>query len=115
MSYHVQLFSRETRARYEAAEGPGFFGDPANLVALAQADREYLVTCLEQVGFHEGKQSGDARDFTNDAWPAEALLTDTGLYLSASGENSIFEILMFASESLTDNLTKFDPQTGIWE
>ena len=45
-----------------------------------------------------------------------ALLTETCLYLVASGEDGIFEINMTASEFTdTGEFLKYDPQDGGWE
>ena len=47
---------------------------------------------------------------------ADALLTKTGVYLSASGKEAIFEIQMWASEWTAGGAyVKYDPQEGKWE
>ncbi|MDQ3366304.1 MAG: hypothetical protein M3680_12840 [Myxococcota bacterium] len=115
MSYHVQLFQRATQTRFEAANDPAFFEDEKNLVAFTAANRERLVSRLELVGFVAGTQDERGRRFVNEEWGAEAVLTDAGLYLSGSGEDAVFEISMFASESVDNDVVKFDPQDGTWE
>ncbi|APR75765.1 Hypothetical protein A7982_01111 [Minicystis rosea] len=115
MSYSVHVFPRALEAAYEEADDPSFFEDDANLVAFDAAVLEHLVSALERSGFIEGKKTKDARHFANAEWPATALLTPTGLYLSASGVDGIFEIGMFASELADDTLAKFDPHEGAWE
>ncbi len=115
MSYHVQIFRRETQAAYEAADDPAFFEQAEAFTPFTKDDLELLVERLELNGFTPGKPRGKDRTFTCAEWKADALLTDVGLYLSGSGEDSIFEILMMTSELASEDLAKFDPQAGGWE
>jgi hypothetical protein len=117
MSYHVWLVRREARAKFEAAGGADFFEHEANLSPLTEANLRHLARRLELAGFVGGGAGDPPRRYRNDDWPAEALLTASALYLSCPFGDAVFEVGMFASESVSDNeeLAKFDPQDGSWE
>lgn len=115
MSYSVHVFPSATRARAEKHRGPGdFFEDRENLEPFTKAQLARLAKELEGVGFRAGAPTkrGDL-SFANHELGATALLTARGLYLTASGEEAIAELLMFGSELTEDGeLARFDPQEG---
>jgi hypothetical protein len=83
--------------------------EPFTKAQLARLAKE-----LEGVGFRAGAPTkrGDL-SFANHELGATALLTARGLYLTASGEEAIAELLMFGSELTEDGeLARFDPQEG---
>ena len=113
MSYSVHLYPRAFEKKFKAANDPGFLEDEANLIPFAAADTEHLVEQLALRGFVEGKKRKEGRTFQNEDWGASALLTASGLYLSASGDGT-FEILMFGDEVASAKIAKFDPQEETW-
>ena len=113
MSTSVHLFPRALEKTFKAAKDPSFFEDDANLIPFAEKVVNGLVEALELRGFVEGKKTSLGRTFRNKAWGAEALLNESGLYLSASGDG-VFEILMFGDEVASEEIAKFDPQEGSW-
>ncbi len=113
MSYSVHLYPRAFEKKFKAAKDPDFLEDKANPVRFAPAVVKGLVEQLELRGFVEGKKSKAGRIFRNEDWGAEALLTESGLYLSAGGDGT-FEILMFGDEMADYEIAKFDPQEGTW-
>ena len=116
MSYHVQLFHRNTKERADKETNlADFFDSESNLAPFTKMQIKALTTKLELVGFEKKKGKGSTLRFENQELGAEAMLTDCGLYLSASGEDAIFEISMFASEWAGKDLLKYDPQAGGWE
>jgi hypothetical protein len=114
MSYSVDVYPIAFKVKCEKAKGRNLHEDPANLVPFDDASMERILEQLELVGFTELKKDSFGRHFLNREWPAEALLHDCGLYLSAHGEG-VFEILMFGSEISEDTLARYDPQQGTWE
>jgi hypothetical protein len=114
VSYHVQIFRREVEAAFAMAKDPAFFEKPAALPPLTEENVASLREPLELVGFTKGKSDGRGQHFTHPDWSADAVLTPSALYLSASSDG-IFEIGMMASELAGEDLAKFDPQLGTWE
>ena len=99
--------------KFKKAKDPAFFENADNFIAFDAKLVERLINALEIRGFTEGKKTKAGRTFQQEEWKAEALLTKTGLYLSASGEG-IFEIGMFGDEEADEEIAKFDPQEGSW-
>lgn len=114
MSYHVHVHARGTEIQYREV-GPSIFEHPERLTPLTPAGRATLEEELRLRGFAKRSESDGAVHFEQPEWKCEAMLTETGLYLSASGESAIFEILMFGSEVANDDFAKYDPQLGTWE
>lgn len=114
MSYSVHVFPRALEAKFKKAKKRDLFEDEANLVSFDEAALDRILEQLELVGFAESKKEKRGRHFRNEEWPAEAVLTERGLYLSASGDG-VFEILQFGSEMADETLAKYDPQEGTWE
>jgi hypothetical protein len=114
MSYSVRIHSRKVEAQYDRV-GSAIFDEPSGLEPLTKAQTARIRARLELVGFSKPKKTKAGLQFLNQAWDAEALLTASGLSLSASGRDAIFEVSMFASELADGDLAKFDPQEGLWE
>src|SRR4051812_32944246 len=88
MSYSVHLYPRALEKKFKAAKDPEFIEDKANLIPWTPAVVKGLVEQLEVRGFAESKKSKAGRVFRNKDWGAEALLTESGLYLSAGGDGT---------------------------
>jgi hypothetical protein len=113
MSTSVHLYPRALEKKFQAAKDPSFLEEKANLIPFSAEVLKELVEALELRGFDEGKKNKFGRTFQNELWGAEALVTETGVFLSASGEG-VFEILMFGDEIASKEIAKFDPQEGSW-
>ena len=116
MSYDIHLFRRETKEKYDADNGEDFFENEQNLVKFSKEQWKELYDRLVIYGFFVESKSefGTNFGFEEDD-SVSALLGDTGLYFSASGEDGIFEISMTASEFTdTGEYCKFDPQNDEW-
>ena len=114
MSYSVHVFRREIQAKVEAHGLGAVLENDSLRPSFDAATLEGLGENLEMRGFASVRSDEHGRHFTHEGWGAEALLSSTGLYLTASGEG-IFEILMVGSELADDELVKYDPQEGSWE
>ena len=116
MSHSVHIYPRQLQVKFDASKDPGFFENENNLVPWTKGQREAISNRLALVGFTRDKKNKNSVRFSHDEWHANALLTDTGLYLSGPlGGNTVFEISMFASELAGEDFAKFDPQDGTWE
>jgi len=116
MSYDIQLYRKEVKEKERKAEDENFFDNENNLLPFTPAQKTYLKERLLTYDYaieHEDKDTLSYRN-KNEEY-ASALLTDRGLYFSASGE-AIFEISMTASEFTdTSEFVKYDPQADGWE
>lgn len=115
MSYHVQILRRETQTKYDEAGRPDFFESGGQLVPFTRDDLDELRSQLELRGYAEREVTSRGTIFAKEDVGAEALLTDSCLYLRGSGVDAVFEIGMFASEVASETFAKFDPQDGSWE
>jgi hypothetical protein len=117
MSYHVYVVRNETRDRaIEQGSPADFFEREKDLEPFTKAQLKELSSRLEMVGFKKARAKGDELRFENRDLGASALLSKRALYLTASGEEAVFEIQMIASEWAGEGqLAKFDPQAGEWE
>jgi len=117
MSFSMHIFRKEVQVAQEAAGNAEFFEDPANLLPFTEEQKEKLRQRLEKYKYRECGRDGERTfyEFDDGNAFAQALLTGSGLYFSASGEG-IFEISMTSSE-FTDSgeFAKYDPQEGGWE
>jgi hypothetical protein len=117
MSYDIQLFRKETKEKHDNYESEGFFEKEENLEKFSKEQRKQIFDRLVRYGYvlETEKESKTTFGFKNDN-TVSALLTENGLYLSASGEDGIFEINMTASEFTdTGEFLKYDPQDSGWE
>lgn len=116
MSYHVYLFSKQTRTARKADARSDWLEDDSAMTPFTPEERATLASNLALTGFVQTSTDGDTERFENDQLGASALLSARGLYLSATGDG-VFEILMFGSEWAGDGDTfaKYDPQENSWE
>lgn len=113
MSTSVHLYPRALEKKFKKAKDSSFLEDKTNLIPFSTKVLKELVEALELRGFAEGKKNKFGRTFQHELWGAEALVTETGVFLSASGDG-VFEILMFGDEIADKEIAKFDPQEGSW-
>lgn len=117
MSYDIQLYRKESKEKFDTSENNDFFGVEDNLVKFSNEQRQQLFDRLVRYGYiKENEQENKITFGFKTDKTVRALLTGNGLYLSASGEDGIFEINMTASEFTdTGDFLKYDPQDGGWE
>jgi hypothetical protein len=117
MSYHINLYRKEVKKAFKKAKRPDFFEAENNFILpftpeqSAQLKKSllayhYQIENETAIGTHFGHKNDKS---------VVAVLMQSCLSFSASGENGIFEIMMTASEFASDTFAKFDPQTGKWE
>ncbi len=115
MSYHVELYRKEVKAKQLASGDEGFFENENNLLPFTDEQFESLKERLQDYGYSIQKEGKEIQLGFEADESISVLLTRSGLYFSASGEG-IFEIGMTASEFTdTDEFAKYDPQEGGWE
>jgi hypothetical protein len=117
MSYHIHLYRKEVKKAFKKAKQPNFFEDENNIILAFTPEQSAKLT-KSLLAYHYQIESETASDLHFGHKKDEsvsALLTQSCLSFSASGENGIFEIMMTASEFAGDDFAKFDPQTGKWE
>jgi len=114
MGCDIELYRQEVRQAYEAAGDECFLDNKDNIACFSQEQRTKLSERLQRYGYRILSNSPATTTYTNG--DSEALLTDRGVYFSAPWGDSVFDMLMTASE-FTDSgeFAKFDPQTGQWE
>jgi hypothetical protein len=117
MSYDIQLHRKETKDKHKHYIGEDFFENEENLVHFSTSQKQELFNRLIRYGYFV--ESENAKEttfgFKSDA-SIRALLTEAGLYFSASGEDGVFEMCMTASEFTdTNEFLEYDPQNGGWE
>jgi hypothetical protein len=117
MSYDVQLFSRQTREREQKNNDENFFDNEENLVPFTKHEHEVLTSRLFNCDYALKTENQIGKVFAHTEFSISVLLTDRGLYFTASwNEESIFEAGMTASEFTdTGEFVKYDPQQGGWE
>ena len=116
MSYDVQLYRKEVKEKQLASGADDFFENEANLLPFTATQFEELKQRLLSYDYViEHEKDGMIRfGFSNDGGTS-ALLTNTCLFFSSTGEG-IFEIGMTASEFTdTEEFAKYDPQQDGWE
>jgi len=117
MSYDIQLHKKETKEKFDTYESDDFFEKEQNLDKFSKEQKQQLFDRLVNYGYivETDQENETTFGFKNDK-TVRALLTENGLYLSASGEDGIFEINMTASEFTdTGEFLKYDSQDGGWE
>jgi len=117
MSYDIQLFRTETKAREQEMNDEAFFENEKNLEPFTKEQHEELKERLSDYDYILQSESDAGLEFKNQHYSIDALLTDRGLYFTASfDEESIFEAGMTASEFTdTGDFVKYDPQNEGWE
>ena len=117
MSYDIQLFRRETKEKEQKSDDETFFERETNLEPFTKEQYEELKQRLENYGYVPKSKIGNTLTFTHAQYSINVLLTDKGLYFTASfDEDSIFEAGMTASEfTNTGDFVKYDPQNNGWE
>lgn len=117
MSYEIQLCRKETKEEFDTYEKDDFFEIEENLLKFSKEQRQQLFDRLIRYGYIEETKNLIETSFGfKSIKTIRALLTETCLYLVASGEDGIFEINMTASEFTdTGEFLKYDPQDGGWE
>ncbi|MDR1451600.1 MAG: hypothetical protein LBI57_04620 [Helicobacteraceae bacterium] len=114
MSYTVSIFRKEAKQAEEQSRNKDFFENDMNILPFSAEQRNKLKERLLRYEYKIASQSPKRITFENGA--KTALLTDRGLYFSASMGDGIFEISMTASEFTDDkDFAKYDPQAGGWE
>jgi hypothetical protein len=114
MGYDVSIYRHEVRQAQEQSGSKDFFEDDENILPFSLEQREKLKDRLLRYEYKVESDSPTQTTFEHEA-KASALLTERGLYFSASGEG-IFEISMTSSEFTdTGEFAKYDPQNGGWE
>jgi hypothetical protein len=116
MSYSVQLFNKKVKDQQKSYGKADFFENEANFDGFSSEQRQSIEARLIRYSFVLENEKENHMLFSYKHDPTvSALLTDSGLYFSASGDG-IFEIMMTASEFTdTGEFLKYDPQTGVWE
>jgi hypothetical protein len=117
MSYGIQLFRIETKEREQRLSIESFFENEINIEPFTKKQFEELKERLLIYDYVLKTKSENGLEFTHPAYSISALLTDRGLYFTASfDKENIFEAGMTASE-FTDNgyFAKYDPQNNGWE
>ena len=117
MSYQIILSTSATKEKQLESGTPEFFEDEENFIHFSELQFEKLKSGLETWDYNEldQEENGDI-SFKHEAGYADALLTKSALYFSASSEDGIFEIMQTASEMCdTGEFARYDPQTGEWE
>lgn len=116
MSYQVQLFPLEVKKAYFLSKSPGFLEKVENLIPFTAGQKQRLKDRLSKYGYRQQRTDPYGHHYVFDEDESiNALLTDHGLYFSATGEGA-FEIGMTASEFTdTEEFAKYDPQNGGWE
>lgn len=117
MSYDIQLYSTETKAKEQQAGDKNFFDNEHNLVPFSNEQVQRLRDRLIEYDYVLEKEDQHGARFRHAEYSISALLTGRGLYFTAGwGEENIFEAGMAASE-FTDSgeFEKYDPQNGGWE
>ncbi|KMQ62968.1 hypothetical protein ACM46_13500 [Chryseobacterium angstadtii] len=118
MSYHIQLFSIETKEREQAADNDSFFDREDNLASFTAKQTAELKERLLKYQYELVREDDSGSHFNHpDEDFGTVLLTEKGLYFNANlSENSIFEVGMTASEFTdTGEFAKYDPQQEGWE
>ena len=116
MSYHIQLFRTETKEREQKLNCEDFFDNEENLEPFTELQIQQLKQRLSVYEYVLTEKNTFGFNFSDPEY-GTALLTDRGLYFSASSEeDSIFEVGMIASEFTdTEEFVKYDPQSEGWE
>ncbi|TWH98765.1 hypothetical protein IQ05_03221 [Flavobacterium tiangeerense] len=117
MSNNIQLHRKETKDKFDTYATDDFFENEENLEKFSQEQKQQLFDRLVRYGYavETEKENETTFGFKNDK-TVRALLTENGLYLTASGVDGIFEINMTASEFTdTGEFLKYDPQDAEWE
>lgn len=117
MSYDIQLFRTETREREQKQNDESFFENESNMEPFTKQQYEELRERLLSYDYVLETENENELAFKHAYYSIHALLTDRGLYFTASfDEQCIFEAGMTASE-LTDtgDFVKYDPQNDGWE
>ncbi|WP_142688168.1 hypothetical protein [Chitinophaga polysaccharea] len=117
MSYDIQLYSTETKAKEQQSGDKNFFDNKDNLVPFSKEQVQQLKERLINYDYILEREDKNGLTFRHAEYGISALLTGRGLYFTAGwGEENIFEAGMAASE-FTDSgeFEKYDPQNGGWE
>ena len=117
MSYDIQLFRPETKEREQKQHDESFFENENNLEPFTKSQYEELKERLLNYDYVLQSEDENGLAFTHAYYAIETLLTDRGLYFTASfDEECIFEAGMTASEFTdTGDFVKYDPQNDGWE
>lgn len=114
MGYSVYICRKETKQMQQLAKNDDFWEDEQNILPFSDEQRKVLKDRLLQYKYEIISDTSNGTTFADSN--SEALLTNSVLYFSAPFGDSVFEILMTASE-FTDSgeFAKYDPQTDEWE
>lgn len=117
MSYDIQLFRTETKEREQKLKDESFFEKEQNIEPFTPQQYEELKERLLTYDYVLESESENGLAFAHLYYAIQALLTDRGLYFTASfDEECIFEAGMTASEFTdTGDFVKYDPQNDGWE
>jgi hypothetical protein len=116
MSYNIQIFRNETKAREQKLHDENLFETEDNLEPFTANQLEQLKKRLVVYGYVLNQTNQHGIDYSHPEY-GQALLTDRGLYFTTGfSEECIFEVGMTASEFTdTGEYQKYDPQNGGWE
>ena len=117
MSYDIQLFRIETREREKKLQDENFFEQEKNLEPFTEEQFTALRKRLVIYEYIEEQDKGKEIEFVHPDYGIRVLLTQRGLYFTASWNgDAIFEAGLTASEFTdSDEFAKYDPQSGGWE
>jgi hypothetical protein len=108
---------KETKERAQKLNDDCFFDNEANFEPFSEQQYAALRERLLNDGYVFQFESENGLQFSHSDYSISALLTDRGLYFTASyDEESIFEAGMTASEFTdTGEFVKYNPQHNDWE
>jgi len=126
MSYSIYVYPIELRQKTESLgltldDVYNFIEKEANLVQFSTTQLELIEKHLERRDYTLYKKYQDRTDYEHSKYPSvSAMLTPTGLFFNARGEEGIMEISMTAGEfgyyfSLKGSFSVWDSQNGGWQ
>lgn len=118
--YPVALLEKTQEASLNFHQVMDFIEEAENLVEFDADQMDMIIAHLERRGYNQVRESKSRADYEHSKYPsATAMLTSTGLFFNARGED-VMEISMTAGEfgyhgRLKGRFAVLDPQNNGWQ
>ena len=115
MDYSIDLYRKEVKDKFQLFGNKDFLKDKNNLFPFTENQKEWIEQRLDNLGYEFVALIVDCAEYNHADSEIVVLMTDCGLYVSASNIDLSMEILGMSFEFMNNGeLAGYDPQRGEW-